>query len=114
MYTRCIVVGGGLKVWQQLSGINGVMYFGPQLMQKIGFGDGSNSSLLLESLPLTGMNAIGTIVAIIYIDRLGRRAILLWMVPFIAVSHLFIAGGLALKGYGNGTAEGNHLDIHLT
>ncbi len=78
-------------------------------MQKLGFGDAdSRSSLLVESLPFTAMNALGTLVAIFYIDRLGRRYILLRMVPFLSASHIMIAVGLALKGYGTGNAEGNY------
>ena len=82
-------------------------------MEKLGFGNGTNESLLLESLPLTGMNALGTIVAIFYIDRLGRRYILLRIVPYVAISHLFIAGGLALKGYGTGVAEGTNIILYV-
>ena len=47
------------------------------------------------------MNALGTFIAIFYIDKLGRRYILLRMVPFIAVSLMIISLGLGLKGFGN-------------
>ena len=77
------------------------MYFGPDILQKSGFGDKDDpSSLLVASLPLAGMNALGTLIAIFYIDKLGRRYILLRMVPFIGASLLVISLGLGLKGYG--------------
>jgi SP family galactose:H+ symporter-like MFS transporter len=47
------------------------------------------------------MNALGTLIAIFYIDKLGRRYILLRMVPFIGASLLVISLGLGLKGYAN-------------
>lgn len=101
IYTRCIVLGAGLQFWQQFCGINTVMYFGPDILQKSGFGDPSDpSSLLVASLPLAGMNALGTLVAIFYIDKLGRRYILLRLIPFVAAALLVISTGLGLKGYG--------------
>ena len=74
------------------------MYFGPYILQKAGFGTEEKSSLLIESLPLSLTNALGTIVAIIYIDKLGRRYILLRLIPFIAFALLFLAMGLGING----------------
>ena len=48
------------------------------------------------------MNALGTMFAIFYIDKLGRRFILLRMVPFIGISLFVIAYGLGLKGFSHG------------
>ena len=74
------------------------MYFGPSILQKAGFGGSDNQSLLIQSLPLALTNALGTIVAIIYIDKSGRRFILLRLIPFIAVTLLILAAGLGIKG----------------
>lgn len=46
------------------------------------------------------MNALGTLIAIFYIDKLGRRYILIRMIPFIGASLLVISLGLGLKGFG--------------
>lgn len=32
------MVGAGLQFWQQFCGINTVMYFGPEILRKAGFG----------------------------------------------------------------------------
>jgi len=48
-------------------------------------------------LPLALTNALGTIVAIIYIDKLGRRFILLRLIPFIAGTLLVLAAGLGIN-----------------
>ncbi|TNV80686.1 hypothetical protein FGO68_gene2087 [Halteria grandinella] len=98
LYGTCILIGGGLQFWQQFCGINTVMYFGPDILQKAGFGSDDKSSLLIQSLPLALTNALGTIVAIIYIDKLGRRYILLRLIPFIAATLLFLAVGLGING----------------
>jgi len=97
----CLLIGGGLQFWQQFCGINTVMYFGPLILQKAGFGSddpNDKTSLLIESLPLALTNALGTLVAIIYIDKLGRRYILLRLIPFIALTLLILALGLGLNG----------------
>ena len=57
-------------------------------------------------MPLALTNALGTIVAIIYIDKLGRRFILLRLIPFIAGTLLILAAGL---GINNGLPMTNEL-----
>ena len=75
------------------------MYFGPEILRKAGFGnDTDKASLLYQSLPLALTNALGTVVAIMYIDKLGRRYILLRLIPFIALTLLIIAYGLGING----------------
>ncbi len=75
------------------------MYFGPEILKKAGFGnDSDKNSLLIQSLPLALTNALGTVVAIFYIDKAGRRYILLRLIPFIAVTLLILATGLGING----------------
>jgi len=66
---------------------------------------------LVASLPLAGINALGTFIAIFYIDKLGRRYILLRMIPFISVSLLVIALGLGLKGFGDSLERGTNFSM---
>jgi SP family myo-inositol transporter-like MFS transporter 13 len=80
---RSSTVGIGLQVLQQLIGINTAMYYGPQIMQMVGF-DSSKELAIVTAIPLAAMNLLGTVVALVYVDRLGRRGILLWTVPAIA------------------------------
>jgi hypothetical protein len=54
---------------------------------------------LIDSLPLAAINALGTLVAVFYIDKLGRRYIILRTVPFVGLSLLVIALGLGLFNY---------------
>lgn len=78
------------------------MYYGPILLGKAGFGNEDNvNSTLIAALPLAGMNALGTLIAVFYIDSLGRRFIMLRCLPFIGLSLLAIAYGLGLHGWGN-------------
>ncbi|KAJ7564039.1 hypothetical protein O6H91_03G134500 [Diphasiastrum complanatum] len=63
--------GVGLQIFQQLVGINTVMYYSPSIVELAGFA--SHQTALLLSMLVAGMNAVGTIAGIILIDRIGRR-----------------------------------------
>lgn len=71
---RGLIAGVGLQVFQQFVGINTVMYYSPTIVQLAGFA--SNRTALLLSLVTAGLNAGGTIVSIYFIDRTGRKKLL--------------------------------------
>ncbi|KAJ0106192.1 hypothetical protein Patl1_19044 [Pistacia atlantica] len=56
-------------------GINTVMYYSPTIVQLAGFA--SNQTALLLSLVTAGLNACGSIVSIYFIDRTGRKKLLI-------------------------------------
>ena len=72
---RGLVAGVGLQVFQQFVGINTVMYYSPTIVQLAGFA--SNQTALLLSLITSGLNALGSIVSIFFIDRTGRKKLLI-------------------------------------
>lgn len=71
---RGLIAGVGLQVFQQFVGINTVMYYSPTIVQLAGFA--SNQTALLLSLVTAGLNAGGSIVSIYFIDRTGRKKLL--------------------------------------
>lgn len=71
---RGLIAGVGLQVFQQFVGINTVMYYSPTIVQLAGFA--SNRTALLLSLVTAGLNALGSIVSIYFIDRTGRKKLL--------------------------------------
>lgn len=62
-----------LAVFNQLSGINAVLYFAPRIFEMTGLGQ---SAALLQSVGLGVINLVFTILALRLIDRLGRRTLL--------------------------------------
>ncbi|XP_044477023.1 probable inositol transporter 2 [Mangifera indica] len=72
---RGLIAGVGLQVFQQFVGINTVMYYSPTIVQLAGFA--SNQTALLLSLVTAGLNACGSIVSIYFIDRTGRKKLLI-------------------------------------
>ncbi|WP_407442022.1 sugar porter family MFS transporter [Fibrobacter sp.] len=66
--------GIGIAVLQQFVGINVIFYYGTMLWQSVGF---EESDAFLTSLIASGINLIMTVVAILLIDKIGRKPLLL-------------------------------------
>jgi SP family galactose:H+ symporter-like MFS transporter len=70
-----LVVGVGLAIFQQITGINTVIYFAPVIFQAAGIS--SASSAILATAGVGVVNVAMTVVAIRLIDKVGRRVLLL-------------------------------------
>lgn len=92
-----LVVGIGLAVLQQITGINTVIYYAPTIIQQAGIG--SDSSAILASLGVGVINVLMTVVALRLLDRAGRRTMLFIGVSGMSLS-LFLLGAAFL---GSGT-----------
>jgi sugar porter (SP) family MFS transporter len=94
-----LLLGVLLAVFQQITGINTIIYYAPSLLQGAGFGD---SAALLANVVNGAINVIMTIVAIWLLDRVGRRPLLLvgtaGMAVGMIVTALSFLGGSHLTG----------------
>jgi len=72
---RPLIIGVGLAIFQQVTGINTVIYFAPTIFQSAGLASASAS--ILATAGVGAVNVLMTVVAIRLIDRVGRRALLL-------------------------------------
>ncbi|KAF6139344.1 hypothetical protein GIB67_021554 [Kingdonia uniflora] len=72
---RGLAAGIGCQVAQQFVGINTVMYYSPTIVQLVGYA--SNSVSLALSLITSGLNTFGSIVSMLFVDRYGRKKLLL-------------------------------------
>jgi sugar porter (SP) family MFS transporter len=70
-----LVVGLGLAIFQQITGINTVIYYAPRILQSAGFN--SASGAILATVGVGVVNVAMTIVAMFLVDRAGRRPLLL-------------------------------------
>ena len=89
-----LIVGIGLAMFQQITGINTVIYFAPQIFQAAGLSSASVS--ILATAGVGAVNVALTVVSIWLIDRAGRRALLLWSLGGMAATLMILAGGFAL------------------
>jgi len=70
-----LMIGVSLAIFQQVTGINTVIYYAPTIFQFAGIT--SASSAILATVGVGVVNVIMTIVAIALLDRVGRRPLLL-------------------------------------
>jgi SP family galactose:H+ symporter-like MFS transporter len=70
-----LIVGIGLAIFQQITGINTVIYYAPKILQAAGFN--SASGAILATAGVGVVNVGMTIIAMFLVDRAGRRPLLL-------------------------------------
>jgi sugar porter (SP) family MFS transporter len=79
-----MIVGIGLAIAQQITGINTVIYYAPTIFKFAGLS--SSSAAILASVGVGVVNVVFTVVAMQLIDRAGRRPLLLISLAGMAVS----------------------------
>jgi SP family arabinose:H+ symporter-like MFS transporter len=83
-----LIVGVGLSVFGQFTGVNIIVYYGPSILENIGF---KLDSALQFQVAIGVINLIFTMIALWKIDSWGRRPLLIWGMTSVFVSLLIIA-----------------------
>ena len=84
-----LVIGVGLAVAQQLTGINAVIFFGPALVSDVLHLEGKEAPF--RSAAIVGLgNVIATFIAMFVVERMGRRKLLLLSTNPIIISLVVI------------------------
>ena len=84
-----MIVGVGLAIAQQITGINTVIYYAPTILKFAGLS--SAPAAILASVGVGIVNVVFTLIAMQLIDRVGRRPLLMVSLAGMAVS-LFVLG----------------------
>jgi len=69
-----LLLGIILAIFQQITGINTIMYYAPKIFAQVGQ---SNDSALLQTIAIGGTNLLFTVVAMLLIDKFGRKFLVL-------------------------------------
>lgn len=69
-----LLIGLALAVFQQIMGINAIIYYAPTTLQNVGFTD---EAAIASNVIIGVMNILAVAVALLYADRIGRRPLLL-------------------------------------
>lgn len=93
-----LLIGILLAVFQQFSGINAIIYYGPGIFEKAGIGGGN---ALVFQVIIGAINMLFTLVAIRWSDRLGRKFLLKTGLAGIIFS-LALCGILFYSGHTQG------------
>lgn len=70
-----LFLGIMLGFFQQVTGINTIIYYAPSIFQLVGFHDTANS--ILATVGIGIVNVLATIFAVFFLDKIGRRVLLL-------------------------------------
>lgn len=93
-----LVLATGLFVFANLSGIDAILYYAPTIFAEVGFG--GTYGPILATVGIGTINVFATIFAMVAIDRLGRRPLLIGGLIPMAGSLLVLAAVL-LTGRGS-------------
>ena len=89
-----VLIGIGLAVFQQLCGINVVFNYTATLFESIG---ASKDDQLLQTVFIGGVNLLFTLLAMVLVDKIGRKPLMLLGAGGLAILYLFISQLLGTK-----------------
>jgi sugar porter (SP) family MFS transporter len=87
-----VMIGIGLAVFQQLCGINVVFNYTPKIFKSIG---ASQDNQLLQTVFIGGVNLVFTILAMMLVDKLGRKPLMLIGAGGLAILYIIVVRMLA-------------------
>ena len=102
-YRPAVTVGVGVAFINQMVGVNAVIYYAPTILADAGFGD---SAAILATTGIGLANCLVTAAALLSIDRLGRRPLLLAGTTGVTLSLIVLGAAYLLPG---GSAATNYI-----
>lgn len=96
---KALMIGVVLCIFSQVTGINAIMYYAPEIFKTTG---DATSSALMQTVLVGVINVLFTLVAIKYVDKAGRRALLLIGIAGMAVCLAIVGAAFYFdlaKGY---------------
>ncbi|KVI11576.1 sugar transport protein 14 [Cynara cardunculus var. scolymus] len=105
-----LVIGAlGIPAFQQLTGMNSVLFYAPVIFQSLGFGSGA---ALWSSTITTGALVLATLISMAFVDKFGRRFFFLEAGIEMICCMIAVAVTLALK-FGQGEELPKGIGIFL-
>ncbi len=96
---KIVLIGTLLAAFQQITGINAVIIFAPDIFKAVGVG---GDTALLQSMLVGIVNVLMTIVALKLVDSKGRKTLLLWGAVGMMLALAYLTYAFS-GGSGNGT-----------
>ena len=90
---KAVLIGSAIAILGQFMGVNAVLYYGPKIFQDAGLsGEGSMFSTVLVGV----VNMLTTVIALVIIDKVGRKQLVWWGVGGMIVCLLCIGTWFAV------------------
>ncbi|EEF45266.1 sugar transport protein 14 [Ricinus communis] len=105
-----LIIGAlGIPAFQQLTGMNSILFYAPVIFQSLGFGSGA---ALYSSVITSGALVLGALISMALVDKYGRRAFFLEAGTEMLCYMVAVAITLALK-FGQGVTLPKEIGIFL-
>ncbi len=91
-----LTIGISVAILQQITGINSVFFYAPMIFEQSGIG---TDAAFMQAVMVGIVNLVFTVTAILLIDKLGRRPLLLSGLFIIASCMLLLAWGFSSASY---------------
>ncbi len=93
-YKKPILLAFFLAFFNQVSGINFVLYYAPRIFEAAGI---DQSNTLIASIPIGAVNLIFTLIGMYLIDKMGRRSLMIigsigYLITLLGVAWSFYSG----------------------
>lgn len=85
---KALLIGVGIAILGQFMGVNAVLYYGPKIFEDAGLSGGDS---LFYQVMIGLVNTITTLLALVIIDKVGRKQLIYWGVGGMIISLLLIA-----------------------
>ena len=90
-----LIVGVGIAFINQMVGVNAVIYYAPTILKDAGF---SSSAAILATTGVGILNMLVTLCALLLIDRVGRRPLLLIGISGVLLALIVLGAAYLLPG----------------
>ena len=80
---KAVIIGAAIAILGQFMGVNAVLYYGPSIFMDNGLSSGDS---LFYQVLVGLVNAITTVIALIIIDKVGRKKLVYWGVSGMIIS----------------------------
>jgi MFS transporter, SP family, arabinose:H+ symporter len=91
-----LTIGIIIAVLQQITGINSVFFYAPMIFEQSGIG---TDAAFIQAILVGLTNVVFTIVAMVLIDKLGRKPLLIAGISIITISMFLLAYGFNSARY---------------
>jgi sugar porter (SP) family MFS transporter len=95
-FRRALLIAVVLAILQQITGINAVLYYAPRIFERAGF---TRMSAIGQSTIVGFVNILFTIVAIVLVDRIGRKPLLLTAAGGMGISLLLLGAAFRSQAF---------------
>lgn len=92
MFLPAVLVGIGLAVFQQWCGSNVIFNYAPKIFASIG---ASQEDQLIQTVFIGGINLVFTLLAMLLVDKIGRKPLMLIGAGGLAILYVLIVHALA-------------------